>query len=152
MNSTNGGHASAKEDTPSNLSTSALENKLKQLREQSQEHSQVLTQKLASSESGQDLLHIGTSLSTLPPDLHSLLQQLHPVLGQAEAAEKDLLTDLTKLTASAKEIRLQQRRQRHAAICAELYADLTAAETKVRQEAEFKKSHSKKKRDIDGKE
>ena len=58
-------------DVISSLSTVALDHKLRCLREISNQHSQALTQKLANSQSGQNLLHIGSSLSTLPPDLHS---------------------------------------------------------------------------------
>jgi hypothetical protein len=72
--STDNSHPELKEEEfiPSNLSTSALENKLRQLREESNQLNQELPKKLASSQSGQNLLHIGSSLSTLPPDLHSL--------------------------------------------------------------------------------
>jgi hypothetical protein len=116
----------------SNLSTSALETKLRQLREQSNQLNQELTQKLASSQSGQNLLHIGSSLSTLPPDLHSLLTQLHPLLSASEQFEKLSLQDLSKLTDAATEIRTQQQRSLHAAECADLVADLAAAEHKVK--------------------
>jgi conserved oligomeric Golgi complex subunit 2 len=87
----------ADELVPTAMSTSALETKLKELRERSNKHSQLLTAKLASSQSGQNLLHIGTSLSTLPPDLHSLLTQLHPVLSSAETTEKVHHEHLSKL-------------------------------------------------------
>lgn len=110
------------------MSTIALENKLKKLREQSQTHSQLLTQKLATSQSGQNLLHIGTSLSTLPPDLHSLLTELHPVLSAAEQTEQEQMQALQKLVSSATRIRQRQRRVAHAVECAELYQDLVAAE------------------------
>lgn len=111
-----------------NMSTTALEHKLKTLREQSNQHSQLLTQKLASSQSGQDLLHIGTSLSTLPPDLHSLLTSLHPVLSATEQLEKATLANLEKLVVQVNQIRLETRRSQHAQSLADLYADLVAAE------------------------
>jgi hypothetical protein len=119
------------EEMISALSTQALELKLQTLRDQSNKHSQALTQKLATSQSGQNLLHIGSSLSTLPPDLHALLTQLHPVLSSAESAEKQYLATLQKLVTSANDIRLAQRRVDHAVECAHLYQDLCAAEQQV---------------------
>jgi hypothetical protein len=128
------GHPGPKQDefVSSNLSTSALESKLRQLREESNQLNTELTQKLASSQSGQNLLHIGSSLSTLPPDLHSLLTQLHPVLSASEVYEKQSLQDLQRLTNVVTEIRQQQQRSVHASECADLYADLAAAEQKVK--------------------
>jgi len=117
------------------MSTSALENKLKDLKAKSNKHSQILTAKLASSQSGQNLLHIGTSLQTLPPDLHSLLTQLHPVLSSAETAEKEYLQRLQKLVKCGNEIRLEERRFGNAKECADLYEDLLAAEKRVRKDA-----------------
>jgi hypothetical protein len=114
------------------LSTAALEAKLRTLREQSNKHSQVLTQRLASSQSGQSLLHIGTSLSSLPPDLHSLLTNLHPVLSAAEGTEKQNMQHLQKLVSCGNEIRLEQRRVEHAMECAEFLEDLIAAERDVK--------------------
>ncbi len=113
------------------LSTAALEQRLLALRDQSNKHSQLLTQKLATSQSGQNLLHIGSSLSSLPPDLHSLLTHLHPVLSAAETTEKQFLGNLQKLVAAANEIRLEQRRVEHASECADLYEDLCVAEDDV---------------------
>jgi hypothetical protein len=113
---------------PKNMSTMSLERRLRQLRDESQKLDQVLTQKLASSQSGQNLLHIGTSLSSLPPDLHSLLQHLHPVLSQAESAESDQLELLRQLVQSARDIQVAERRVQYAQDCADLYADLMAAE------------------------
>jgi len=121
----------AKEPVPSNMSTSALDSKLRQLQQQSAQLNQELTQKLASSQSGRNLLHIGSSLSSLPPDLHSLLQQLHPVLSASESTEKVFQHDLVTLTDKAGAIRQQQERSKAAAECAHLYADLLAAEHKV---------------------
>lgn len=113
------------------LSTQALEQKLASLQSESNRLSQSLTQKLATSQSGQNLLHIGSSLSTLPPDLHALLTQLHPVLSEAESTEKLHLQNLQKLVQNGNSIRLEQRRLEHAAECAELYMDLEAAEQSV---------------------
>ena len=120
---------------PTAMSTSALENKLKDLKGKSNKHSQILTAKLASSQSGQNLLHIGTSLQTLPPDLHSLLTQLHPVLSCAETAEKEYLQRLQKLVQCGNDIRFEERRVGNARECAGLYEDLLAAENRVRQDA-----------------
>jgi conserved oligomeric Golgi complex subunit 2 len=119
------------DEVVSALSTAALEQKLQTLRDQSNRHSQLLTQKLATSQSGQNLLHIGSSLSSLPPDLHSLLTHLHPVLSAAETTEKQFLGNLQKLVAVANEIRLEQRRVEHASECADLYEDLCVAEQHV---------------------
>lgn len=116
---------------PTAMSTSALESKLKELREKSNKHSQLLTAKLASSQSGQNLLHIGTSLSTLPPDLHSLLTQLHPVLSSAETTEKVHHEHLSKLVRFGNAIRHEQRRVVYAQDAADLYEDLAAAEKVV---------------------
>lgn len=127
------------EELFSALSTQALEQKLITLREQSNKHSQTLTQKLATSQSGQNLLHIGSSLSTLPPDLHALLTQLHPVLSAAESSEKQHLSNLQKLVTCGNEIRVQQRRLDHASQCAELYEDLLAAERHVQRDAAMRK-------------
>jgi hypothetical protein len=116
------------------MSTSALEAKLRQLRQASQEHSQILTQKLASSQSGQNLLHIGTSLSTLPPDLHNLLTQLHPVLSTVEGVERNHILALQALVQQATAVRAAGRRVQTAADAADLYADFCAAEKSVQRE------------------
>jgi hypothetical protein len=121
----------ADELVPTAMSTSALETKLKELRERSNKHSQLLTAKLASSQSGQNLLHIGTSLSTLPPDLHSLLTQLHPVLSSAETTEKVHHEHLSKLVQCGNAIRHEQRKVVYAQDAADLYEDLVAAEQVV---------------------
>lgn len=114
-----------------NMSTMSLENRLRQLKEESQKLDHVLTQKLASSQSGQNLLHIGTSLSSLPPDLHLLLQQLHPVLSQAELSEKEQLQQLEQLVQAVRDIKLAERRVQHSQECSDLYQDLIAAEQSV---------------------
>lgn len=127
-------------DVAAAMSTSTLENKLKELKEKSNKHSQVLTAKLASSQSGQNLLHIGTSLSTLPPDLHSLLTQLHPVLSAAESTEKQYVQQLQSLVQCGNEIRVEQRRVHHAMYCADLYEDLVAAEAVVKKDAALRRA------------
>jgi chromosome segregation ATPase len=122
------------------LPTSALEAKLRTLREQSQKHSQALTQKLATSQSGQNLLHIGTSLSTLPPDLHSLLTQLHPLLSATEGMEKECSEILQKLVACANDIRIFQRRIDNARDCFQLYEDLEASERDIHRDAKYRRA------------
>ena len=131
--------ATEPEVIPSNMSTTALEHKLHQLREQAAQHGQILTQKLATSQSGQNLLHMGTSLSTLPPDLHNLLTQLHPVLAAAEQVEETQLQALQQFVAAATDIRSQQRRVAHAAACADSYADLVAAEGAVQRDVRWRR-------------
>jgi hypothetical protein len=121
------------------LSTAALDQKLRSLRELSNQHSQALTQKLATSQSGQNLLHIGSSLSTLPPDLHSLLTQLHPILSAAEATEKSNLASLQRLVGFGNTIRAEQRRVEHAAECADVLEDLLAAERDVKRDASLRR-------------
>ncbi|CAJ1917402.1 unnamed protein product [Cylindrotheca closterium] len=122
-------------DIPTAMSTSALETKLKGLKGKAKEHSQILTAKLATSQSGQNLLHIGTSLSSLPPDLHTLLTQLHPVLSSAETTEKQYLQHLEKFVNCGMEIRKEERRVHNAKECASLYQDLVAAERVVKKDA-----------------
>lgn len=129
-------------DVPTAMSTSALESKLRDLKEKSNKHSQVLTAKLASSQSGQNLLHIGTSLSSLPPDLHSLLTQLHPVVSAAEGTEKQYLQHLQRLVQCGNEIRLEERRVASARDCADLYQDLLAAESIVRRDASQRRAQA----------
>jgi hypothetical protein len=113
------------------LSNSALEAKAKQLQQDSAKLSAALTQKLATSQSGQNLLHMGTSLSTLPPDLHSLLQNLHPVLSATETTEKAVAAQLEKVLASETEIHKQEAKCRQALAAAETYQDLVAGEQTV---------------------
>lgn len=128
-------------DIPAAMSTSALQAKLKDLKEKSNKQSQVLTAKLASSQSGQNLLHIGTSLSTLPPDLHSLLTQLHPVLSAAESTEKQYMQRLQNLVDCGNQIRTEQRRVAYAKESSDLYKDLLAAELVVKRDASSRRSN-----------
>ncbi|KAL7580837.1 hypothetical protein ACA910_001110 [Epithemia clementina (nom. ined.)] len=116
---------------PASLSTSGLEHRLRQLREASTQHSQILTQKLASSQSGQNLLHMGSALSTLPPDLQNLMAQLQPFLNAVEQAEQDELQRLETLVATASKVQHKSRRIQQAHAAANLYADLQAAELAV---------------------
>lgn len=120
-------------EMPTALPTTGLEHRLRQLREASAQHSQILTQKLASSQSGQNLLHMGSSLSTLPPDLHHLLQQLHPFVATVEQLERDQMNRLEKLVQAASKVQHKSRRMQKANAAADLYADLLAAEKAVQQ-------------------
>ena len=131
--SDSGLHENEDDEMITAMSTQALELKLKTLRDQSNKHSQALTQKLATSQSGQNLLHIGSSLSTLPPDLHALLTQLHPVVTAAESTEKQHLQALQKLVSCGNEIRSERRRVEHARDCSDLYSDLLSAEKDIKR-------------------
>lgn len=126
-------------DIPSNLSTAALQHKYQQLRDQADQHGQILTQKLASSQSGQNLLHMGSSLSTLPTDLHFLLTQLHPLLLAVEQTEGNLSSKLNSICERALLIKKQQRRVIHAKECADAYEDLLAAENIVKLDMQKRK-------------
>jgi hypothetical protein len=116
------------------LSTGALEQRLRKLRDESNAQSQLLTQKLAESQSGQNLLHMSTRLSTLPPLLHALLQQLHPVLNSAEQAEKGTLDQLQRIRQQVVNVRVEQRRASHAVECSNLYQDVLSAERILQQQ------------------
>jgi hypothetical protein len=122
--------------------TSSLENKLKTLREEANKHSQVLTQKLASSPSGQNLLHIGSSLSSLPPDLHTLLSTLHPIVSAVESSEQRHLQNYQQLLAKRQDIQWATTRIQDAKECAELYQDLTAAERHVQRNLQWLRQNS----------
>jgi hypothetical protein len=124
------------------LSNAALEAKAKQLQQQSAQLSAALTQKLATSQSGQNLLHMGTSLSSLPPDLHVLLQNLHPILSATEALEKTVAAPLEKVTSVQAVIGQQQARGRAALTAAETYQDLIAAERIVARDISWRSSAS----------
>jgi len=83
-------------------STPYLQSRLSQLKIQSQNLSTELTKKLASSRSGQSLLNIGPSLSTLPPDLTSLIDALSPLLSEVSNYESINIDELTKLVNQGK--------------------------------------------------
>lgn len=134
-----------------NMNTPALETKLRQVRDAAQDHSQVLTQKLASSPSGQNLLHIGTSLSTLPPDLHTLLTHMHPFVNVLEGFEQDQRKALTTLVEKATAIRQAQHRVRAADRAADLYADLTSAEDCLQSERDLDEPEDEAPHDAPGK-
>jgi hypothetical protein len=110
------------------MSNSTLEAKAKQLREESAKHSAVLTQKLANSDSGQNLLHIGTALSSLPPDLHSALSSLQPLTAATATSEEHQTDQLTDILKCRKEIEHQRLRCRQAQSAIDVYGDLVAVE------------------------
>jgi hypothetical protein len=126
------------------LSTAALEQRLRKLKDESNAQSQLLTQKLAESQSGQNLLHMSTRLSTLPPLLHSLLQQLHPVLSSVEQAEKGTLDQLQRIRHHVVSVRIEQRRASHAVECSNLYLDVLSAERALTQQQRVRDTKANK--------
>lgn len=133
MNNNSQANGRAPNDSDNNVkySSTSLEHKLKQLRDDSLKHGQVLTQKLASSQSGQNLLHIGTSLSTLPPDLNQLVTHIHPIISATENSEKNQIQLLENLIEKQKEIKATQQRIVYAKQLELLYQDLVVAENIV---------------------
>lgn len=117
------------------LATPNLESRLSLLRSQSTNLSTTLTQRLATSQSGQNLLHIGPSLQSLPPDLHSLLRNLRPILGEVEKYESLSRDELVKLVDKGNEIRGAVKKVREAGDCAMIYGDLCRSEEEVRRGA-----------------
>ena len=115
------------------LATPNLESRLSLLRSQSTNLSTTLTQRLATSQSGQNLLHIGPSLQSLPPDLHSLLRNLRPILGEVEKYESLSRDELIKLVDKGNEIRGAVKKVREAGDCAMIYGDLCRSEEEVRR-------------------
>ncbi len=130
-------HQSSSSLMTTTTTTSSLENKLRTLRDEANKHSQVLTQKLASSPSGQNLLHIGSSLSSLPPDLHTLLSTLHPIVSAVESSEQRHLQNYQQLLSKRQDIQWATTRIQDAKECAELYQDLTAAERHVQNQLQW---------------
>ena len=117
-------------------STPHLQSRLISLRQQSQSLSNALTKKLATSRSGQSLLHIGPSLSTLPPDLSSLLEALAPLLGEVENYEKENRAALGAWVNHGWRVRVAMGKGEAARECAEIYEDLVGAEEVLRREVE----------------
>lgn len=115
------------------LATPNLESRLSLLRSQSTNLSTTLTQRLATSQSGQNLLHIGPSLQSLPPDLHSLLRNLRPILGEVERYESLSRDELVKLVDKGNDIRGAVKKVREAGDCAMIYGDLCRSEEEVRR-------------------
>jgi len=109
-------------------STPYLQSRLSQLKTQSQNLSTELTKKLASSRSGQSLLNIGPSLSTLPPDLTSLIDALSPLLSEVSNYESINIDELTKLVNQGKVVQCTIQKQEYAMKCSEIYNELVSAE------------------------
>lgn len=107
---------------------------MKQLREESMKYGQTLTQKLATSQSGQNLLHIGTSLSTLPPDLQQLVSCLHPLVVTCETVESKQIQQLEYYTNKVYEIQSIQQRVVYTNQLIESFQDLQAAESIVKKQ------------------
>ena len=115
----------------STYTTSSLESQLRTLKERSQSLSQSLTQKLATSQSGQNLLHIGPSLSTLPPDLHSLITNLQPLKRDIEQFQEKCYAEYKLLNESSHNIEYMLKRCRNSNDCANMYQDLVSAEQDI---------------------
>lgn len=112
----------------SSLSTPLLNSKLSSLRTQSQTLSSNLTARLASSPSGQSLLHIGPSLSTLPPDLQMLMDSLKPMLNDVHEYQQMNQNELIRIVTAGKLIQREVRRAKVAKDCAGLLKDFGAVE------------------------
>jgi len=124
------------------ISTAELESKLQSLREQSNKLSQELTQRLATSESGQNLMQIGPSLSTLPPDLHSLITCIQPLLNDVEEYVEANSVELNRLQQYQLDIEACSTRAQHARQCASIYEDLCAGERDVQRDLALLKNFS----------
>ena len=116
-------------------STPYLQSRLSQLKTQSQNLSTELTKKLASSRSGQSLLNIGPSLSTLPPDLTSLIDALSPLLSEVSTYESTNIDELTKLVNQGKVVQCTIQKQEYAMKCSEIYNELVSAEEILKMDA-----------------
>ena len=121
-----------------NTSSLILESKLRSLRDESSNLSQALTQKLATSQSGQNLLHIGPALSTLPPDLQSLLSNLEPYLSEIKEYKDDTLDELKRIVECGYQIRMQNRRVHNSNACRDLYQDLVASERDIERDGKLR--------------
>lgn len=117
-------------------STPYLQQRLQQLKTQSHELSTELTKRLATSRSGQSLLHIGPSLSTLPPDLSSLIDALTPLLGEVQNYESLNRSELERLVGEGQRVQTAIRKREFAIECAEIYSDLIGAEEVLRKDVE----------------
>lgn len=119
------------------MTTSYLQSRLSTLKSQSQNLSNELTKRLATSRSGQSLLNIGPSLSTLPPDLSSLLEAITPLLHEVEIYEKENVRELNQLVNQGREVQTTIRKRTFALECAEIYRDLVLGEDIVRWDNEW---------------
>jgi hypothetical protein len=110
------------------MSTAALEAQLQSLRDKSNSLSQELTQRLASSESGQNLLQIGPSLSTLPPDLSSLLSSASPLLEEMQIYVKQNEVEYDRLLQLQQSIQTSSQKSLLSQHCIDVWQELTHAE------------------------
>ena len=111
-----------------NLSTPLLQSKLEALEQESSQLSTTLTAKLASSPSGQSLLHIGPSLSSLPPDLETLLETLRPFVSDVNEFHLCNEKELERIVTFGRKVEKECRRALHAKECREWFLELQAVE------------------------
>ena len=133
-----------------NLSTPLLNSKLQTLQSESQSLASALTAKLASSPSGQSLLHLGPSLSTLPPDLHSLLSALDPLQNAVADHLRKQQLELVRIVTCGKVIEREVRRGRQAIQCKEWLDHLQAAERIIKDRGERKDGGEEEEKDALG--
>jgi len=126
--------ASSTDGNNTTLSSAALELRLTQLRSASSTLSTTLTQKLATSQSGQNLLHIGSSLSTLPPDLFTLLSTLAPFSADVTLYEESNRNELARIVSKGNDIKSMRRRCIRGRECADMLEDLCCAEVDVERD------------------
>jgi len=113
------------------MSTTALELQLQRLRDKSNELSQELTQRLASSESGQNLLSIGPSLSTLPPDISSLITATKPLLESVSEYLESNQAEYERLIQLQHSINYSSQKAQLARECMDIWQELTHAEESI---------------------
>ena len=108
-------------------SNAALERRAAQMRADAEQRSAALTQQLATTLSGQNLLHMGQQLNHLiPPNLHALVSHLAPL--SVEPLERALTTQLSQSTRAAELCRAAAARAQRAQQAIQLYQDLRGAE------------------------
>jgi len=122
-----------------NLSTALLSTKLSNLRSKSSSLSTALTAKLASSPSGQNLLHIGPSLSSLPPDLQNLSVTLQPLLQDVELYIAKNRNELERIVDTGRNIEIALRRAEDAKDCREILMDLKSLEECIYRDFNLRK-------------
>jgi conserved oligomeric Golgi complex subunit 2 len=113
--------------TAAEWSNAALERRAAQMRAEAEERSAALTQQLATTLSGQNLLHMGQQLNNLiPPNLHALVQHLAPL--SVEPLERALQPPLSRLQRTAAVCLAARDRAERAQHAVHLYQDLCGAE------------------------
>ena len=111
--------------------TQQLQQRLSSLKVQSSNLSSELTKRLATSRSGQSLLHIGPSLSTLPPDLSSLTDAITPLITDITNYESSTIIEYKQLIGQYNTINTLLIRNKYAKECSTLYNELVVAENIV---------------------